>query len=1067
MSEDFTAVEPLLLRMTGVPRHRLPATGDPASPGLPAALADPVLREAVEVASSSLGEALDRLAAGADPGPRRRRSLAASTTRYALRLATRPTPFGLFAGVAPARTGPRTRFAVTGPGSKAARPDGQWLRDRVRDWCAGPEVRRRTDVVWNNLVSSADGRFQLGEGGAEVSVRRNALVTWVHERAAAPLPYRLLLQEATAAFPQATEARIDDVLASLLTHGLLLASLSPQRTDATALDTLEAALTPLPGARRELHAVRRALDTYGRTAPGEGRAQWRALTRRMRTREAQPSPPVQVDLRMAVEAELPPQVTAEAERYAAAMWAISEEWLTHRHMRDYQLRFLERYGTATAVRLADLTDPHRGLGFPEGYDAPLDRQAPTAPPDGEASARRRALVAELTQEALVGRDRELRLTSQTVERLAAGHRHPDLPAPRSLELCFQLLAGSAAALDAGDFRLLASPHAAAWLAGATAGRFASTTGTEEELARLVRAGVEPGDLPAQVTFRPRSGRALNTSQVPLLVPHEIPVGAFPERRGAEVVDWRGLLVSLGPAGFRLTCPDSGREVVPFVPHLVALDHEAPRVVRLLVDMVFGRGRTWTGWDWRGLEVLPVLPRVTFGRVTVSPLRWLPDRHLSGAAAGDAGDGAWEAAVHGWRERYRVPDRVQVVRGDRVYGIDLTDPWHRCLLREEVRGGRPALFEDPAADGDGLGWAAGHRTEIVVPLLRRDLARRLTEPAAGPAPAAPGAPAVRADRPAPRRLPVADPGSGFALPGEGWLYAKVYAAPETHDALLATRLPALLDEVADHLTGWHFVRYRDPEPHLRVRLAGEPGALRGTVLPRLTAWGRALRTEGALRTLTLDTYEPETARYGGPAALPHAEAVFHLDSRSATEQLARRRHGGPRLPPAVWAVLNHVALLDALGDRDWPAWVCGAYRRRPDLLAPEDRAVARELVVPGSAARLLGERLDAPRLADLWTRDPAPRRYGRLFLPAGPGTAGDGSEPGGAARTGTPCDGAARDEVFRSLLHMQHNRLLGTDRQAEDRSCALLRAVAQDVAGRRRHLSAPASQAAGTARGRER
>ena len=915
MDEDFTAVEPLLLRMTGVPHHRLPAPADPDSPGLPAAVTDPVLREAVEVASSSLGEALDRLAAGEDPGRRRRRSLSASTTRYALRLATRPTPFGLFAGVAPARTGLRARLAVTGTGTKAARPDGQWLRDRVRHWSAAPQVRRGADVVWNNLVRSTDGRFRLDEAGAGVSVRRNALVAWVCERAASPLPYRLLLDEATAAFRQATEARIDAVLTGLLSHGLLLSSLAPQRVDPASLDALEAALAPLPEVRQELRAVREALAAYGRTAPGEGRAQWREALARAGTGEAQPHPPVQVDLRMAVEAELPPRVTAEAERYATAMWAISEEWLTHRHMRDYQLRFLERFGTSTAVRLADLVDPHRGLGYPDGYDTPLDRQAPAPPPEGEAAARRRALVAELTQEALVGADRELRLTPDVVERLAAGHRHPDLPAPRSLELCFQLLADSTTALDAGDFRLLASPHAAAWLAGSTAGRFATLTGTEAELSRLLTAAVEPGDLPAQVTFRPRTGRALNTSQVPLLVPHEIPVGSFPERRGEQALDWRGLLVSLGTTGFRLTCPDTGREVVPLVPHLVAVDHEAPRVVRLLVDMVFGRGRAWTGWDWRGLEVLPVLPRVTFGRVTVSPLRWLPDRRMRDAAAQGAGGDAWEAAVSGWRQRYRVPDRVQVVRGDRVYGVDLTDPWHRSLLRDEVRGGRLALFEDPAADGDGLGWAAGHRTEIVIPLLRRDLARRLTgaagaapgvdvpvaatasaaAPATTPTPSAAAVTPVREGRPAPRPLPVADPATGFALPGEGWLYAKLYAAPETHDALLAAPLPALLSEVGGHLTGWHFLRYRDPEPHLRLRLAGDPEALRAEVLPRLTAWGRSLRTRGALRALVLDTYEPETARYGGPAGA--APRRGRLPPR---QPLRRRtaRAAPPRRPPAL-------------------------------------------------------------------------------------------------------------------------------------------------------------------------
>ncbi|WP_410100544.1 lantibiotic dehydratase, partial [Streptomyces sp. PAL114] len=36
--------------------------------------------------------------------------------------------------------------------------------------------------------------------------------------------------------------------------------------------------------------------------------------------------------------------------------------------------------------------------------------------------------------------------------------------PRGLELCFQVLSESTAALDRGDFQLLGSPHIGSWAA---------------------------------------------------------------------------------------------------------------------------------------------------------------------------------------------------------------------------------------------------------------------------------------------------------------------------------------------------------------------------------------------------------------------------------------------------------------------------------------------------------------------------------------------------------------------------------------------------------------------------
>jgi hypothetical protein len=82
-----------------------PADSEELRTWLVKAWADPVLREAVACASPSLALRADRIAA--DPGVPARRVLSAATAlaRYQLRAAGRPTPFGLFAGVAGARFG--------------------------------------------------------------------------------------------------------------------------------------------------------------------------------------------------------------------------------------------------------------------------------------------------------------------------------------------------------------------------------------------------------------------------------------------------------------------------------------------------------------------------------------------------------------------------------------------------------------------------------------------------------------------------------------------------------------------------------------------------------------------------------------------------------------------------------------------------------------------------------------------------------------------------------------------------------------------------------------------------
>ncbi|MFJ8740823.1 lantibiotic dehydratase [Embleya sp. NPDC127516] len=1032
----------VFVRMASVPRAETGPGPDRVEPvrdtadahtlaGLRRITADPLLREAVRVASGSLSAALDRIDEGIDPGPKRLAGTALSVTRYALRMAGRPTPFGLFAGVTAARLGASAHVRVHGPGSKAVRLDAGRLDERVRDWLAAPEVRRRVDVMLNDLCRVRGDRLMLAGPEREISVRHSPLVAHLRTIATHPVPYETLLDRVGAAFPGAPRDRLDASVAQLLRHGFLLSSITPHRLDDALLDRIDGAVEDLPDAAREFRATRTAVREYEKARPGEGTAPWRRLMALVDPHTDAAHPPVQVDLRMDAELTLPRTVAEEAGSYAGAMWALSDAWVTHEHMRDYRNRFVERYGTTRTVPLAELVDPHRGLGFPTGYGERLavgDR-----PTTGYRPGRdRRVLTAELVQDALLREDRELRLTPELIDRLAdtaqSEHGEPAAP-PNSLDLCFQLLAHDVADLDRGRFKLVATPHAGSWVAGSMAGRFAELTHSTEELARLVHAAADPGTLPAQVTFRPHTARALNMIQVPELLPHHIPVGVYADRRDPHCLDWRTLLVGVDARGLTLTLAETGQRVMPVVPHMLALDREAPRVVRLMVDIVFGRSRTWTGWDWAGLEALPLLPRVSFGRVVAAPRRWTPD-HAMRAAVEDPRE--FDRALREWSDRYGVPDRVQVVHWDRVYGLDLGESWHRTLLRHEVRKGRLALFEDLTEDGRGFGWADGHGTEVVLPLTRR--------PEAGTPTATARATPSRGAEPA---------AADYRLPGEDWLFAKLYATSDTHDELLRMHLPALLAEVGERVDRWFFIRYLDPEPHIRIRLHGDPAALAEHVLPELARRVRAMREAGAIRTMALDVYEPETERYGGPDALAAAERLFTLDSRSVLAQLGLRARGALAVPDEVLIAVNHALLLESLGDWDWPSWVRYAFAKEPDQSAfRRHRALVRELIRPGRTAAAVGERLGVPALAELWSRPPYGRAYGEIVL----------------SDAGRRPAGAAHENAVLGLLHMQHNRLLGIDRAGEQRGYAILRGIACDHLGRLAHAPArPGATKAGATR----
>jgi hypothetical protein len=86
---------------------------------LPTAVHDPRVRRAISVASPALFERLDSEPSSA--GARRRRRLGA--LRYLVRMSTRPTPYGVNAGVSLARWGQQTNLELTGTDVLRARLD--------------------------------------------------------------------------------------------------------------------------------------------------------------------------------------------------------------------------------------------------------------------------------------------------------------------------------------------------------------------------------------------------------------------------------------------------------------------------------------------------------------------------------------------------------------------------------------------------------------------------------------------------------------------------------------------------------------------------------------------------------------------------------------------------------------------------------------------------------------------------------------------------------------------------------------------------------------------------------
>uniref|UniRef100_UPI00333EAFFE thiopeptide-type bacteriocin biosynthesis protein n=1 Tax=Gemmatimonas sp. TaxID=1962908 RepID=UPI00333EAFFE len=121
----------------------------------------------------------------------------------------------------------------------------------------------------------------------------------------------------------------------------------------------------------------------------------------------------------------------------------------------------------------------------------------------------------------------------------------------------------------------------------------------------------------------------------------------------------------------------------------------------------------------------------------------------------------------------------------------------------------------------------------------------------------------------------------------WTYAKIYLGIGSADRILRSVVYPLAE--ASTLTGnvlmWHFLRYADPDFHLRFRLFGDPTHIRKSVLPLLEGTLDEELNAGSIHNLVYATYRPEIERYGGDDGITLSEQIFFHDSRGVARLLA--------------------------------------------------------------------------------------------------------------------------------------------------------------------------------------
>jgi lantibiotic biosynthesis protein len=873
------------------------------------------VKEAIAIASPSLLNSLHYI--HGDLNNRKTQQVLSSMLRYMLRMTTRPTPFGAFSGVAAGQFKKNSSLKIDHfkEFKKRARPDMEWLLGVI-------SVLERSNILPSLIVDKNRASYvvgdrlhlpfstecgQLRKKGMEkrenISIIYSEVVEKVLNLAEERITVREITQRLHTIYPNTDVTIIQRFIIQLLEQEYLITELRPPLTIDNPFNYLIRKLEEKDEKielYEELLKVRELINTYNQLPLGEGLSLYSDLISQMR-HIYEVTTPLQVDFSLnATDLTIGEKVGEDISKAAQILWSIADEGVGFPHLQKYHVDFLEKYGTSREVPLLELLSEELGLGAPASYQNPHGKRGGDTT-TSSINQERNSQLSYLLIKAIHNQEKEIEITEEIAQRMSKekDRRY----APDSLEVYGELHAASQEDLDQGNYTFCLSPNPGSNALGSTFGRFLDILDPDvslkiQQYQQKIDLEFNEDTVMVEGSFLPATGRSANVAIGKTTRKVNVTLGTNGDEETIQLpID--DIVVGASLENFYMKSKKLGKRIKVVAGNMLNYQ-SAPNIYRFMREISLNDLDQWRPFNWGSMAHSPYYPRIRYKNIVLSPGIWKLNKEIFGMREKPQNEEEFFKAFGEWREKWSVPRNVFMTYGDNRILIDLENTLHLRELKNELfKQGRLQLRETlQDRDQNCLNSPLGrHAVEIVVPLKKTEnTERRKKIGAIGEA-----------------KKDIVSNKIIYKLPGSEWLYVKLYAPNARENDLILKYLTPFASEMvkSDMASSWFFMRYRDPDAHIRLRFQGDPSKLSGLVLPRLREWADKLIDLGLLQKITIDTYEREVERYGGPMLIEKAEDYFHYDSQSVAMILSTLNQQN-HLPAYVMASLSIIDIMDNFG-----------------------------------------------------------------------------------------------------------------------------------------------------------
>ncbi len=502
-------------------------------------------------------------------------------------------------------------------------------------------------------------------------------------------------------------------------------------------------------------------------------------------------------------------------------------------LENFKTQFYKRYDNSEVPILLAL-DPEHGINYGMSQSYGLDEINLDNESNGISIKERinTDILVYLYKKALTGKSRQVEIPETLIPDLSK------LNIPDSFYILGNILAKNSDELDAQDFNF----HIKNISGGSPTSLMARFAMADDDLQLKLEnitnfeQNQNPEAIMADIIYLPE-GPVGNVLVHPPINKKEIPYYTIPSAANENRIELDDLMVSVrNGRTIILWSKKLNKRIIPRLPNAHNFQSGLP-LYRFLADLQFQENSLNFSWDWGIFNKETFLPRIYYKKLILSKARWIINKKN-------------EADV-----MEILPRFVIIKEFDNELVLDLKLKVCKDILKQELLNKNELILEEYIFNGDKKFIKRNNRnytSEIIIPVKGN---------------------AKNANKISSDIKP-----STLYPPGSEWLFLKIYTGAKYADDLLKTKIKKLISklESTGRIQKWFFVRFNDPDFHLRIRLKIDP--LINEIGEIIGNFHKILENEiqsKIVYKIQIDSYLPETERYSN---MDLAESIFHSESK---------------------------------------------------------------------------------------------------------------------------------------------------------------------------------------------